>query len=225
MTSAVRRYHPEEITLLARLTTRLGQGPGLLHEVRCKPLAVSVGPGEAQWERGQGPGRDWAVWIMSSDFGKRADILHDALVRFPAAERRKHTLTAWSEVLMVEEVDCCTLKLSGNFGIGLNHLCGIQEARFRLEHGMCWRHLAEPETMARTWSWVARQNLEPPLEEMPVAWELSVPLAELVKWEWSRPRLTVQEMLTRHHAGRTETGRMIALPAPTVAWPAQGGRA
>jgi len=201
-----RRYHPEEITLLTRLSTRLGQGPGLLHEVRCKPIAVVVGPGEVQWESGAGSGRDWAVWIKASDFGKRADIVHDAVIRFPAAERRKHTLTAWSDVLLVEEADCCTLKLSGNFGVGLNHLCDIQEARFRIEHDMFWRRLVrEPETMARMWSWVARQNLEPPLEEPPWQGQTLPPLvADAVKWEWSRPSLTVDQMLARHHAGRPE---------------------
>ncbi len=97
-----RRYHPEEITLLTRLQTRLNQGPGLLHEVRCKPIAIAFGPGEVQWESGFGPGRDWAVWISGADFGKRSDIIHDAVVRFPAAERPKHVLTAWSDVLIVE---------------------------------------------------------------------------------------------------------------------------
>ena len=207
-----RRYHPEEITLLTRLQTRLNQGPGLLHEVRCKPIAIAFGPGEVQWESGFGPGRDWAVWISGADFGKRSDIIHDAVVRFPAAERRKHVLTAWSDVLMVEDPDCCTVKLSGNFGIGLNHHT-IAGARYWLEHGGFREYqLNHADVNARLWAWVARQNLEPPLEEMPRT-GVTARVSEMAEWHWSRPRLTVDQMLARHHAGRANPA-LVPPPNP-----------
>lgn len=207
-----RRYHPEEIALLAHLSTRLNQGPGLLHETRCKPIAVAVGPGESQWESGHDPGRDWAVWISGGAFGKRADIIHDAVIRFPAAERRMHVLQPWSDVLMVEQPDGWTIKLSGNFGIGLNHHT-IAGARYWLEHGgFCEWRLNHPDVWPHLWAWVERQNLEPPLAEHPAELGPCPRVSELATWLWSQPRLTVEQMLARHHAGRPE-GNPVFVPS------------
>jgi hypothetical protein len=205
------RYHPEEITLLARLSTRLNQGLGLLHETRCKPIAVAIGEGESHWSTGTGPGRDWAVWISGADFGKRADIIHDAVIRFPAAERRRHVLQSWSDVLLVEELDGWTLKLSGNFGIGLNLRGPITEARWWLEYGCSQVHSERPDVQADMMAWVARQNLEPPLAEHPAELGPCPRMSDLAEWLWSQPRLTVEQMLARHDAGRA---RVVTPPRP-----------
>lgn len=125
MTSAVRRYHPEEITLLARLSTRLGQGPGLLHEVQCEPLAaLHVGDGlhplrgcRCGYSGGCGPERDWALVVPAGRFGKRVEIVDAALVRFRLADRKRHGLGIWYPVGSIAyDGNVCVLE--GNFSFG-----------------------------------------------------------------------------------------------------------
>ena len=136
----------------------LTRGSGLLYEVRCKPITAVVGVGEARWEVGDGPGRDWAVWISGDDFGMRADIIQDAVIRFPLDERRRHFLLPWVEVLLIEELDEGVLKLSGNFGIGINQSISIAEARRWLKHGYSARRLIRPDMTTILWNWMERQR-------------------------------------------------------------------
>jgi len=118
-------YKPHHVSILARLTTRLNQGPGLLHEVQCEPFsALHVGNGlhplrgcQCGYSGGCGTDRDWTLTIPASRFIKRPEVVGACLVRFRLADRRRHGLSIWYPVGSIEyQGNVCVLE--GNFSFG-----------------------------------------------------------------------------------------------------------
>jgi hypothetical protein len=111
------------VTILARLTTRLG--PGLLHEVRCEalgPLFVGDGlhsPGcRCGCGLGCSPERDWGLCIPAQRLGKRVEIVDAALVRFTVRDRHRHCLSTWYPVGGMRYLGGDVFELVGNFSFG-----------------------------------------------------------------------------------------------------------
>jgi len=133
------RYRPEELTLLARLTTRLGQGPGLLHEVRCKPMVAPVladgphYPDVPSWMEGP----SWLVLIPNLAWNKRVDVVVDALVRFPRSHWRTSAFSEWHLVTRMRHVD------------------GAFEVRADTDHRL------EGHNLASVRRWLERRELPP----------------------------------------------------------------
>lgn len=145
-----------EITILARLQTRLDQGPGLLHEVRCEPFGpLHVGDGLHRHDcrcgllLGCDPQRDWSLGIPADRFGKRLEIVDAGLVRFTVQDRHRHWLRAWYPVGAMRYIDA-GLELSGNLSFG-GFDGSIAEARTWLENP---RRL--PDCAYRLYEWQRR---------------------------------------------------------------------
>ena len=147
------------VTILARLQTRLNQGPGLLHEVRCEPFnSLYVGDGQHKQnchcgEGGLGmgcsPQRDWSLCISTTRFSKRPEIVDAALIRFTAQDRQRHMLRTWYPIGSLHS-DINTLKLLGNFSFGGFH-GSIAEARAWLENTA-----RLPDYVYRLYEWRSR---------------------------------------------------------------------
>ena len=149
------------VTVLARLQTRLGQGPGLLHEVQCEPLGpLFVGDGlhspvcRCGCGLGCSPERDWSMCLPAGRFGKRVEVLDAALVRFTVQDRRRHTLQVWYPAGGMRDLGGDVCELAGNFSFGGLLETSIASARKWLEAGRL------PDNAYRLCEWQRRTGYD-----------------------------------------------------------------